>query len=141
MATKAKPKKKGSGSSKGSGSRKKAAAPSQNWRVVRVVTGLIFAVLALYTFAVLLSYIFTWSKDASLVTNPQMLDASQGVKNIGGKLGFLWSNQLGNVTWVIRQKYDQHSGMANVLKQMQKSLKGDLRKLMAEIMTAWFVEN
>ena len=79
MATKAKPKKKGSGSAKGSGSRKKAAAPSQNWRVVRVVTGLIFAVLALYTFAVLLSYIFTWSKDASLVSNPQMLDASQGV--------------------------------------------------------------
>ena len=94
MATKAKPKKKGSGSAKGSGSRKKAAAPSQNWRVVRVVTGLIFAVLALYTFAVLLSYIFTWSKDASLVSNPQMLDASQGVKNIGGKLGFLWSSFL-----------------------------------------------
>ena len=94
MATKAKPKKKGSGSAKGSSGRKKSKAPSQNWRVVRVVTGLIFAVLAIYTFAVLLSYIFTWSKDASLVTNPQMLDASQGVKNIGGKLGFLWSNLL-----------------------------------------------
>ena len=84
----AKPKK------KGRGTRKNNEALLQNLRVVRVVTGIVFAVLALYTLAVLISYIFTWSKDASLVSNPEMLDASQGVKNIGGKLGFLWSNLL-----------------------------------------------
>lgn len=101
MAAKGKTNKGGKGSAKESSkprksspARKKDTAPSQNARVARVLAGLVLAILAVYTFAVLLSYVFTWSKDLSLVTNPEMFDASQGVRNIGGKLGFLWSHFL-----------------------------------------------
>lgn len=101
MAAKGKAKKGGNGTksvkdSKSAEKKRKASSkqPSLNGRVARIVTGLVFAIVAIYTLAVLISYIFTWQKDMSLLTNPQMYDSSQVVWNVGGKLGFLWSNLL-----------------------------------------------
>ena len=77
--------------------KKKRAArkgPSQFWRNVRQLTGILLALVALYTLATLVSYIFTWSKDQSLLSNPELFSPGQKAFNIGGKLGFLWANLL-----------------------------------------------
>ena len=76
--------------------KKKRAArkPSQFWRNARLLTGILLALIALYTLATLVSYIFTWSKDQSLLTNPELFSPGQKAFNIGGKLGFLWANLL-----------------------------------------------
>ncbi len=68
--------------------------PSQFWRNVRLLTGILLALIALYTLATLISYIFTWSKDQSLLSNPELFSPGQKAFNIGGKLGFLWANLL-----------------------------------------------
>ena len=68
--------------------------PSPFWRNVRLLTGILLALIALYTLATLISYIFTWSKDQSLLSNPELFSPGQRAFNIGGKLGFLWANLL-----------------------------------------------
>ena len=74
--------------------RKAAKAPSQLGRNLRLLTGILLALIALYTLATLISYVFTWSKDQSLLSNPELFAPGQKAFNIGGKLGFLWSNLL-----------------------------------------------
>ena len=60
----------------------------------RLITGLFFGGLSVYTFIALISYIFTWAEDQSLLSNPEFWNNIVPVENGGGKVGFLWSNLL-----------------------------------------------
>ena len=77
---------------------KKAASspkePSPLGRSLRLLTGILLALVAVYTFATLLSYVFTWSKDQSLLSNPELFSPGQKSFNVGGKVGFLWADLL-----------------------------------------------
>ena len=57
-------------------------------------SGLAVLVFALFTFASLVSYLFTWKADQSLLAQPDMVEKGFEVANWGGKLGYLWSNFL-----------------------------------------------
>ena len=58
------------------------------------VTGLVVAVLAVFTFISVTSYLFTWQSDQSLLSEPQMLDSAVPAHNMGGKLGYKWGHFL-----------------------------------------------
>lgn len=63
---------------------------ARHWRIIRNVTGILLALLAIYTLGAIVSYIFTWSSDQSLVSQ-----AAEGVaKNSGGRFGFRWAKLL-----------------------------------------------
>ena len=51
------------------------------------IFGLTVAVVTVFLLIATISYLFHWKQDASLLNDPDMLDASQAVGNIGGKLG------------------------------------------------------
>ncbi|MCQ2138697.1 MAG: DNA translocase FtsK 4TM domain-containing protein, partial [Bacteroidales bacterium] len=89
MAAKGKTKK----STKGSDAKKaKSGGSNSDSRIIRIVLGVVFAVLAIYSLVVMISYCNTWHKDQSLASNPSMYDASQAVHDAGGKLGFKWAS-------------------------------------------------
>ena len=54
-------------------------------------SALAVAVFALFTLVSVLSYLFTWQEDYSLMAHPDMLDKGVDVYNWGGKLGYVWS--------------------------------------------------
>ena len=56
--------------------------------------GIAVAVFAAVTLISLLSYLFTWQADQSLLAHPDMLDKDIDVANWGGKLGYRWSEFL-----------------------------------------------
>ena len=66
----------------------------ENRRVVRIVLGVLFGILTLYTLVALLSYVFTWTSDQSLRFDPQMFSMDSVAENAGGKIGYLWANLL-----------------------------------------------
>ena len=68
--------------------------PARDWRVLRIVMGLVFLVLAVYSLVSLVSYIFTWSKDQSLLTAENFFSDETIAYNSGGKLGVLWADFL-----------------------------------------------
>ena len=93
-------KKKSSGKKKASVSRLKrenavtsVLAFLQN-EVVRFVAGVVFAILSIFTFVSLLSYLFTWAEDQSLLSDDNLFNNIVTAENIGGKLGFLSANLL-----------------------------------------------
>ena len=55
------------------------------------VSGLVIGVIAVLSFLSVVSYLFTWQADQSLLTDPDMMDRKVKVGNWGGKLGFWWS--------------------------------------------------
>ena len=57
-------------------------------------TGALIALFALFTLLAMVSYIFTWKQDQSLLRDPGMMDQAVGVANLGGKLGLKWANTL-----------------------------------------------
>ncbi len=61
---------------------------------VRLIAGLFFGGLAIYTFIALISFVFTWAEDQSLLTNPDVWNSIVPVENGGGKIGFFWANFL-----------------------------------------------
>lgn len=61
---------------------------------VRLIAGLFFGGLSIYTFIALISYIFTWAEDQSLLSNPDVWNSIVPVENGGGKIGFFWANFL-----------------------------------------------
>jgi len=63
-------------------------------RGIRIVLGVLFILVALYTFATLLSYIFHWREDMSLLSDAAALKSAKDVANIGGKLGLKWAYLL-----------------------------------------------
>lgn len=56
--------------------------------------GWILAVFTAYTFVAVVSYLFTWKVDQSLLSSPDMLSQSVDVHNWGGKSGYNWSHLL-----------------------------------------------
>ena len=63
-------------------------------KVLRFVCGAAFALLTLFTLYSLITYLFTWNNDQSLLFQDNMMDNVVKAKNGGGKLGFVWSNFL-----------------------------------------------
>lgn len=56
--------------------------------------GACIALFALFSLLAMLSYIFTWKQDQSLLNDPAMMDQAVGVANFGGKLGLKWAHTL-----------------------------------------------
>lgn len=65
-----------------------------NTPTLRFIFGLIFALLALFTFVSFISYLFNWAEDQSLLTEDNLFTSVVAVKNLGGKLGLRWSEFL-----------------------------------------------
>jgi len=57
-------------------------------------TGALIALFALFTLLAMVSYLFTWKQDQSLLRDPAMMDQAVDVANFGGKLGLKWANLL-----------------------------------------------
>ena len=54
-------------------------------------SGVAVMVFALFSFVSVLSYLFTWSADQSLLSHPEMMDKGVEVANWAGKIGYKWS--------------------------------------------------
>ncbi|MFA5849866.1 MAG: DNA translocase FtsK 4TM domain-containing protein [Bacteroidales bacterium] len=70
------------------------APPPQGKEAFRLINGLFFAALAIYTFVALTSYLFTWAEDQSLLSRTDVWNNLVPVENGGGKVGFFWANLL-----------------------------------------------
>lgn len=62
--------------------------------IVRLLSGLFFFGMALYTFVALLSYLFTWAQDQSILHKGDIWTTIVDAENDGGMIGFLWANFL-----------------------------------------------
>ena len=56
--------------------------------------GIIMAAFSAATLMALVSYLFTWQADQSLMSHPEMLDKGVDVSNLAGKMGYRWSEFL-----------------------------------------------
>ncbi|HIZ85910.1 MAG TPA: DNA translocase FtsK [Candidatus Coprenecus stercoravium] len=79
--------------------RKKKKEPSGFYKAVhnetvRFVIGVVCALLAVFTLVSMVSYLFTWAQDQSLLTDDNIYSNSVTAENTGGKLGFLFSHLL-----------------------------------------------
>ncbi len=63
-------------------------------QVVRFVSGAFFGILAIFTLVSLISYLFTWAQDQSMLSEDSVLGTVAAVENWGGRLGLNWSNLL-----------------------------------------------
>ena len=59
-----------------------------------LICGLFAIAVSAFTFFSLISYVFNWSADQSLLHNKDMFDAAVEVENGGGKVGLLWADFL-----------------------------------------------
>lgn len=59
-----------------------------------LVCGLAALALAVYTLVSLISYLFTWAQDQSLLESEGVLNSFLDVENGGGRVGLYWSNLL-----------------------------------------------
>lgn len=90
------------GKAKGKTQKKEKKKPVSFWtgmdeqrkKLVLKVSGLAVGAFALFTLLAVVSYLFTWKADYSLLSDPGMLDANVHVSNIAGKLGYKWSHFL-----------------------------------------------
>lgn len=57
-------------------------------------SGVAIMVFTLFTLISVVSYLFTWQADQSLMSHPDMLDKGVEVANWGGKIGYGWSRFL-----------------------------------------------
>ena len=55
-------------------------------------SGIAVMVFALFSFVSVLSYLFTWSTDQSLMSHPEMMDRGVEVANWAGKVGYKWAS-------------------------------------------------
>ena len=69
---------------------KKGIQPPGYWKIIRNVCGIIFAFFAIYTLIAIVSYMFTWDADQSLLAS----SADGAAKNSGGRLGLRWAKFL-----------------------------------------------
>src|SRR5574344_1743026 len=90
MASKSGSKKKSS--KKKSKNRKRLSDEQRS--IIRIVAGVIFTFVCIFTTAALVSYAFSWNVDQSIKTNEEMWNAYVRVDNICGKLGFEWADFL-----------------------------------------------
>ena len=56
--------------------------------------GVALAFFAAFTLISVVSYMFTWQADQSLLSNPDMMNQAEEVSNYGGKLGYRWGKYL-----------------------------------------------
>lgn len=70
------------------------APPPHGRAAFRLISGLFFGALAIYTFVALTSYLFTWAEDQSLLSRNDVWSSLVTVENGGGKVGFFWANLL-----------------------------------------------
>ena len=56
--------------------------------------GLAVGVFAVFTAVAVISYLFTWQTDQSLMSHPDMLDKDIEVANAAGKIGYRWGHFL-----------------------------------------------
>ena len=61
---------------------------------VRFVLGVFFAILAVFTLGTLVSYLFTWADDQSILSDGGASAVADKAENSGGRLGFLYANLL-----------------------------------------------
>ena len=66
----------------------------QRKKIAGKVSGLVTGAFALFTVLAIVSYLFTWKTDYSLLSDPGMLDKDVSVANIAGKLGYKWAHFL-----------------------------------------------
>ncbi|MFA5713201.1 MAG: DNA translocase FtsK 4TM domain-containing protein [Bacteroidales bacterium] len=59
-----------------------------------LLIGLFFLCLSLYTALSLVSYLFTWAEDQSIISISDPLTTIVPIENQGGKMGFYWANFL-----------------------------------------------
>ena len=57
-------------------------------------SGLTLGLFTLCTFVFIVSYLFTWTSDQSLLSQPDMMDSNVHAANAGSKLGYRWSRFL-----------------------------------------------
>ena len=57
-------------------------------------SGIAVLVFAIFTFVSVLSYLFTWQADQSLMCHPEMMDSGVEVSNWAGKMGYRWAELL-----------------------------------------------
>lgn len=62
--------------------------------IVRIVMGVLFAIVCLFTAASLISYAFNWGADQSLKSDPEVWQSYVSANNVCGKLGFKWADFL-----------------------------------------------
>lgn len=58
---------------------------------IRKVAGIAIGAFALFTLISVMSYMFTWKEDYSLLNDTDMMDRDVAVSNLGGKLGYRWA--------------------------------------------------
>lgn len=67
---------------------------STEWKqIARIAFGLFFAIASIYTLITIISYVFTWSADQSIIGNP-VFDLGRQADNAGGKLGLRYGNLI-----------------------------------------------
>ena len=80
----------------------KLQSPSAYWSSLdekrrseyRIVAAVLLGLFTLFTAIAVGSYFFTWKQDASLLSEPQMMDPGVEAGNAGSKLGFRWGHFL-----------------------------------------------
>ena len=60
----------------------------------RIVAAILIGIFTLFTAVAVGSYFFTWKPDASLLSDPQMMDSQVPAHNAGSKFGFRWGHFL-----------------------------------------------
>ena len=65
----------------------------QKSNVIKTV-GVCIGVFAILTLLAMISYIFTWKQDQSILRDPSMMDLDVHADNSGGKLGLKWAHVL-----------------------------------------------
>ncbi len=58
------------------------------------ISGLLTGIFTVFTLVAVLSFLFTWKADQSLLSDPDMMSRSAEVSNWGGKLGYRWGHFL-----------------------------------------------
>lgn len=61
---------------------------------IRKITGLVVGAFTIFTLISVISYLFTWEADASLLSADGLLPKGAKVENWGGSIGFRWSRFL-----------------------------------------------
>ncbi len=92
---KSKPRKNKKGKSKIAKEPREPLLSSADARVLRILSGFICLAITIFTVVALVSYIFTWTADQSLVRDSQVLScAAEEASNSGGRLGLVWADFL-----------------------------------------------
>ena len=60
----------------------------------RIVAAVLLGIFTLFTAIAVGSYLFTWKQDASLLSEPALMDSDVAVHNASSKLGFRWGHFL-----------------------------------------------